>query len=120
MGQLIAIYKEIEASTQKVLDNIQSTLDTYPVLATDAQYKDIYDMIIGYQTTFTTKLANYKSTREGYQTEYSNNNCGSTTVTTIGGPATDMSAATPGAESTTTPYLLTTAQAGTVVTARIR
>ena len=97
-----------------------------PALATDPSYSQIYNTIIGYQTTFTAKLASYKSTREGYQTEY-NTSCGTTggTTTTAG---TQTSAAlnlstmtkgtTMGEEKSTTYYMLTTTQAGSVVTSR--
>jgi len=125
LKQLITIYEAIEESTQSVLDNIQSTLDTYPILATDPTYSQIYNTIIGYQTTFTAKLATYKSTREGYQTDY-NTSCGTTggTTPTVGtgtNAALDLSSMTGGTmgeEKSTTPYTLTTTQAGSVVTSR--
>ena len=127
MKQLITIYEAIEESTQSVLDNIQSALDTYPTLATDPAYSQIYNTIIGYQTTFTAKLAAYKATREGYQTEYSNS-CGTTggtgaTAATGAAAAEDSSSSSPGTmeeEKSTTPYTLTTTQAGSVVTSRLK
>ena len=133
MKQLITIYEAIEESTQSVLDNIQSVLDTYPTLATDPAYSQIYNTIIGYQTTFTAKLAAYKATREGYQTEY-NISCGTTggagttaatgaTAGTGAAAAEESSSSSPGTmeeEKSTTPYTLTTTQAGSVVTSRLK
>ena len=80
------MYEAIEIKIQSVLGSIQTTLDAYPNLSTDNT--EIFNKITEYKTSYTTKLATYKTKKEGYQTDY-NQSCGTTTKkTSTVGPST--------------------------------
>ena len=83
LQQQIAIHERIETDIRLVIDKIETVFNAYQSVL--ASYTTIVNQVMEYKTIFTTILATYKTRREGYQQEYENKKCETTSTITITG-----------------------------------